>query len=113
MSQEAQVGGYAFYERVARDVGGNIAFTWIGVAVVWIANALWLFGAKALFWAGTAFAVLTLIQVAGLTVAGIALAAKGHRESGWTWAANAARVVEVISDVAAVWVAARIVGYLH
>jgi len=113
VSQAAPVEGYALYERVARDVGGNIAFTWIAVAVLWVVNAFWILGAKVLFWVGAAMAALTLIQVAGLTVASTVLAIKGHRESGWTWAANAARVVEVVSDLAALWVAARIAGFLH
>ena len=49
MIQEAKIEDYTLYQSVARDVRGNIIFSWATVGVVWVVNALWLMGAKALF----------------------------------------------------------------
>jgi len=38
-------GGYAVYEKVATDAGGNIAFTFIGLGIIWLLTKFWLVAA--------------------------------------------------------------------
>ena len=101
------------YQKVARDAGGNIAFAWLVVAVVWVLSGLWMPAAKALFWVGAAVLAVDLVRYVLLTGAGIVLATKGQHNGKWIWAANLALLIENGICVIALYVAARAIGYLQ
>ena len=113
--------GFKFYERVATDAGGNIAFAFIGLGVIWLLNRFWLGAARVLFWTAAVVVVLGVAHFLFVTAAG-ALAWAGKRsfplpadQPGWKWlwAGTAARLVEQVLCLTALWLAARVVGYLH
>jgi len=111
--------GFAFYEKVATDAGGNIAFTFIGSGIIWVCSRVWLGAAKVLFWGAAALMALSLAHFLFVSAAGaIAWAIKAPLPAGqpswkWLWAGTAARIVEQVLCLTALWLAARAVGYLR
>jgi hypothetical protein len=112
--------GFAFYEKVATDAGRNAAFAFIGLGVIWLLSRLWLGGAKVLFWADATIVALGVAHFMFVTAAG-AIAWAGKRSFPlradqpswkWLWAGTAARLVEQVLCLTALWLAARVVGYL-
>jgi hypothetical protein len=111
--------GFAFYEKVATDAGGNIAFAFIGLGIIWLFSRVWLGAAKVLFWAAAALTAFGLAHFLIVTAAGaIAWAGKrsfplptGQPSWKWLWGATAARLVEQVLCLTALWLAARVVGY--
>lgn len=116
-----EVSGFAFYEKVAADAGRNTAFAFLGLGVIWLFSRFWLGGAKVLFWGDAAFVALGAAHFLLITAAG-ALAWAGKRFAPlpadqpswkWLWAGTAARLMEQVLCLVALWLAARVVGYLH
>jgi hypothetical protein len=106
--------GYAFYEKVATDAGGNVAFAFIGLGVIWLCTKLWLAGARGLFWLAAGGMALSVAHFLIVTAAGAIASMRpilGH-DRRWLWAGVAARFVEIIASLAALWLAARSVGYI-
>ncbi len=105
--------GYAFYEKAATDAGGNIAFAFIGLGVIWLCARFWLSGARGLFWLAACVTVLSVVHFSVVVVAGAIVSVRpipGH-DRRWLWAGAAARLVEQIALLTALWLAARSVGY--
>jgi hypothetical protein len=106
--------GYAVYEKVARDAGGNIAFAFIGLGIIWLLAKFWLGAAKVLFWVAAAMMVLSVVHFLVVVTAGAAASMKaGPARDKWLWASAGARLVEQILSLTALWLAARAVGYLR
>jgi hypothetical protein len=106
--------GYAVYEKVAADIGRNIALSFIGVGIIWLIARFWLGAAKVLFWVAAAVTALGVAHFLFVLLAGTITwmtGRPGSRER-WLWAATAARLVEQILLLIALWLAARSVGYL-
>ena len=112
--------GWAFYEKVATDAGGNIAFAFIGLGVIWVFSRVWLGAAKVLFSGAAAVMALSIAHFPFVSAMGaIAWAGKFPPLSAdqpswkWLWAGTAARLVEQVLCLTALWLAARAVGYLR
>jgi hypothetical protein len=107
--------GYAVYEKVAVDAGGNIAFAFVGLGVMWLLAKFWLGVAKVLFWIAAGVMALSvahfLFVIAAGAVASIPKASPTRNK--WLWASTGARLLEQILSLTALWLAARAVGYLH
>lgn len=103
---------YEVYQRVATDVGGNITYALIEVGFIWLIRRSWPFLAKAVFWIGAAVGALHVLHVLYVTTLGVMAATFGARASNWLWGANVARVVESTLLAFAVWLGARLLGYL-
>ncbi|MCI0670971.1 MAG: hypothetical protein L0Y64_10955 [Myxococcaceae bacterium] len=56
--------------------------------------------------------VLDVLQVAFITVSGVALFVVGQWDSKWVWGANVARIIEAVLCGTAAWLAAGVVGYM-
>src|SRR5580658_1206017 len=95
-------GGYAVYEKVATDAGGNIAYAFIGAGVIWLLTKFWLGAAKALFWVAAALMALSVAHFSVVLISGAiawALSWKmkaHHFREKWLWASTATRLVEQI-----------------
>ena len=113
--------GFAYYEKVATDAGRNITFTFIGLGVIWLCGRFWPGVSKVLFWVATALAALNVIHFTLVLAAGaIAWSTKrftplaaDHPGWKWLWAATAARFLEQLLCLVALWLAAKVVGYLR
>lgn len=113
--------GFAFYEKVASDAGRNSAFAFIGLGVIWLFSRFWFSGAKVLFWGDAAMTALGAAHFVFYSAMGaLAWATKSFGPAlavrpgwKWLWAATAARLVEQVLSLTALWLAARVVGYLH
>jgi hypothetical protein len=107
--------GYKFYEKVAADAGANITFAFIGAGVIWLIGRWFSTAARVLFWIDAALMAWTIVHFVVVTVAGVIVSApgpiSGQPPRRWLWAAQAARFVELILCLAALWLAARAVGY--
>jgi len=113
MAQEGPT-GYAFYEKVATDAGGNIAFAFIGLGVIWLCAKFWLAGARGLFWLAAGVMALSVAHFLMVTAAGAITSMRpvpGH-DRRWLWGGVATRFIEMIASLAALWLAARTVGYV-
>jgi hypothetical protein len=108
-------GGYSIYEKVASDVGGNIAFALIGLGIIWFFAKFWLAAATVLFWAAAVVMALSVAHFLVVFSAGAILWAtkRPPARNKWMWAATAARLLEQIVLLIALWLAARAVGYLR
>ena len=104
--------GYEVYQHVATDVGGNITYAFIAVGLIWLIRKGWPLLAKTLFWIGSTVGALHVLHVLFVTTLGIMAAARGVRASRWLWGANVARVLESCLLAIAVWLGARLLGYL-
>lgn len=111
--------GYPVYEKVATDAGGNIAFALIGTGVIWLVAKFWLGAAKVLFWVAAAVMALSaahflVVLLAGLLSVIFSWKMKTpHVREKWLWVSTAARLIEQILSLTALWLAARAVGYLR
>jgi hypothetical protein len=107
--------GYAVYEKVATEAGRNAAFAFIGLGIVWLLSKFWLGAAKVLFWGAAAFSLLGvahfLIVIAAGAVASMMKSSPARNK--WLWASAGARLLEQILSLTALWLAARVVGYLR
>ena len=106
--------GYAFYEKVATNAGGNIAFAFIGLGVIWFCAKFWLTGARGLFWLAAGMIALSVAHFLMVIVAGgiASMRPIPDHDRRWLWAGAAARFIEIIAAVTALWLAARSVGYI-
>lgn len=80
----------------------------------WLCAKLWLAGARGLFWlaaCGMALSVAHFLIVTAASAIASMRPILGH-ERRWLWAGVAARFVEIIASLAALWLAARSVGYI-
>jgi hypothetical protein len=115
-----KITGFAFYEKVETDAGGNIAFAFIGLGVIWLFSRFWLGAAKVLFWGAAAVMALSVAHFLFVSAMGtIAWAAKSFAPLAadlpswrWLWVATAVRLLEQVLCLTALWLAARVVGYL-
>jgi hypothetical protein len=113
--------GFAYYEKVATDAGGNIAFAFIGLGVIWLCGRFWPGVSKVLFWVATALTALNVIHFILVLAAGtiawstkrLTPLAENHPGWKWLWAATAARLFEQILCLLALYLAARVIGYLR
>jgi len=107
--------GYPVYERVATDAGRNAAFAFIGLGVIWVLSKFWFGAAKVLFWIDAAIMLLGVAHFLIVVVAGAvgSIPKDSPTRNKWLWASTGARLVEQILSLTALWLAARIVGYLH
>jgi hypothetical protein len=113
--------GFAFYEKVATDAGRNAAFAFIGLGIIWLFSRFWLGAAKVLFWIDAAMVALGAAHFLFVTAMGaLAWAMKrvaplpaNQPSWKWLWAGTAARLVEQVLLLTALWLAARVLGYLH
>jgi len=113
MAQESP-NGYQFYKKVATDAGGNVTFAFFGLGVIWLFAKLWLTGARGLFWLAAGVMALSVAHFLIVVVAG-AIASMwripGH-DRRWLWTGAAARLIEIIASLTALWLAARSVSYI-
>lgn len=100
------------YQQVASNATRNVMFALMCLGVIWVAQKLWPFGAKAIFWFAAVVCLLTTIQVLGITVIGIVAHLTGRRESGWMWMSNVVRIGEALMLGGILYFAGRIVGLL-
>jgi hypothetical protein len=107
--------GYAVYEKVATDAGGNVAFAFIGLGVIWLFTKFWLGAAKVLFWVAAAVMVLSVAHFLLVIAAGavVSMMKASPARNKWLWASAGARLLEQILSLTALWLAARAVGYLR
>ena len=111
----------ALSRREHRLTGNNIAFAFIGSGIIWVCSRVWLGAAKVLFWSAAALMALSVAHFLFVAAAGaIAWALKRGAPLGgdqpswkWLWGATAARLVEQVLCLTALWLAARAVGYLR
>jgi hypothetical protein len=102
---------YPFYAKVVESAGRNVTYSVIGLFLTWLLARFFLLGAKVMFWIGIVLNGLNSMQVLALTAIGLAAFLGGRRESRWVWAANCARLIEVVVCGVIMWVSAAIVGY--
>jgi hypothetical protein len=107
--------GYAVYGKVATDAGGNVAFAFIGLGIIWLVTKIWLGAAKVLFWVAAAVMVLSVAHFLFVVAAGAiaSMMKSSPARDKWLWASAGARLLEQILSLTALWLAARAVGYLH
>jgi hypothetical protein len=107
--------GYAVYEKVATDAGGNVAFAFIGLGVIWLLSKFWPGVAKILFWIAAAISLLGIAHFVIVVAAGAvgSIPKDSPTRDKWLWASAGARLVEQVFSLTALWLAARVVGYLH
>jgi hypothetical protein len=103
--------GYPVYDKVATDAGRNIIFAFAGTGVIWLLSRVWLDGARIAFWIALGVMALSIFHFLFTTVAGFLVLLSGRQTSRWVWAANAARLLEEVCCLVALWLAARAVGY--
>jgi hypothetical protein len=103
--------GYPVYEKVAADAGRNITFAFIGAGVIWLLSTVWLDGAKILFWIALAVMALSILHFLFTSITGVFVLLTSRQTSKRFLAANAARLVEEVLCLVALWLAARAVGY--
>ena len=103
--------GYPVYEKVAADAGHNITFAFIGAGAIWLLSMVWLGGAKMLFWIALAVMALSILHFLFTSITGVFVLLSNRQASKWLLAANAARLVEEVLCLVALWLAARAVGY--
>jgi len=96
--------------RIPTDAGGNIAFAFVGLGVIWLFSRFWLGAAKVLFWGAAAVMALSVAHFLFVSAMGtIAWATNRfapvqNRPSWkWLWAANAARLFEEALCLTALW----------
>jgi hypothetical protein len=107
--------GYAVYEKVATDAGGNVAFAFIGFGIIWLISKFWLGTAKVLFWIAAAIMLLSVAHFLFVVAAGAVASIPRYSptRNKWLWASAGARLFEQILSLTALWLAARTVGYLR
>jgi hypothetical protein len=107
--------GYAVYEKVATDAGGNVAFAFIGLGIIWLLSKFWPGVAKVLFWIAAAIMLLGVAHFLFVVAAGAVASIPKHSPTRdkWLWASTGARLLEQILSLTALWLAARTVGYLN
>ena len=99
---------------MATDAGGNVTFAFIALGVIWVCGKFWLTGARGLFWLAAGLMALSVAHFLIVVVAGAIASVRripGH-DRRWLWAGAAARLVEIIASLTALWFAARSVGYI-
>jgi len=112
MTEEETSVGYKIYEKVATDAGGNIAFAFIGVGIIWLVERIFPTAARVLFWIAAGVMGLSVIHFTVVTLSGVIASWQIERSSRrWLWGAQGARLVELILCLTALWLAARVVGY--
>lgn len=115
MDDQETLEGYKLYEKVAADAGGNIAFAFIGTGIIWLVARWAPIFARLLFWLGAALMTWAIVHFIVVTAAGVVVSARGpivgQPPRRWLWAAQAARFIELILCLVALWLAARVVGY--
>ena len=89
---------YQIYSKVADNTTRNLIFAGIAAVVTWLFASIWTLGAKVLFWIGAVIWGLDAIHgvlgaVAGLVVL---IGKRGEGESGWVWAAQLVRLLEIL-----------------
>lgn len=109
MNTENNNDGPNYYEKVKTDAIKNLVFYGIsGSVVIWLVAKVSLLTAKILFGALCLVLGIGILNTIWLTVLGLYLVSQGIRESRWTYASNAVRIIEAAIDVVVLSILARL-----
>ncbi len=109
MNTENTNDGPHYYERVKSDAIKNLVFYGIfGSVVIWFVAKVSLLTAKILYGVLCLVLGLGILNTIWLTVLGLYLILQGGRESRWTYAANAVRLIEAALEVGALATLSRL-----
>jgi hypothetical protein len=106
-----QLTPYQIYSKAAEQTTKNMVFAGAAAGVTLLVKSFWVLGAKILFWFGAVIWGLDALYAAVGAAAGV-LVLVGRLpsgRSGWVWAAQVVRVVDVVlSGLILAWVASRL-----